>query len=82
MTAARMTEPVLIIEDDRNTASLPNELPPAELARWSEKFQEETRKWVAELEAKGLAAKDAVVMYNKISEEQGIQCAAFPAEWH
>lgn len=58
------------------------ELPPAELARWSEKFQEETRKWVADLEAKGLAAKDAVVMYNEISEKQGIQCAAFPAEWH
>lgn len=58
------------------------ELPAEEQARWSAKFQEETRKWVADLEAKDLAAKDAVVMYNRIAEESGSKCEAFPKEWH
>jgi len=58
------------------------ELPAAEQARWSEKFQEETRKWVQGLEAKGLAAKDAVIMYNKIALDSGAKCEAFPQEWH
>lgn len=58
------------------------ELPPAEQARWSEKFQEETRKWVQGLEAKGVAAKEAVVMYNKIAQDSGARCEAFPQEWH
>ncbi|MHB8765357.1 MAG: TRAP transporter substrate-binding protein [Deferrisomatales bacterium] len=58
------------------------ELPAAEQARWAAKFQEETKKWVADLSAKGVAAKDAVVMYNKIATEAGSKCEAFPTEWH
>lgn len=71
-----------MIQDIKDKGVTLYELPAAEQARWSEKFQEETKKWVADLEAKGLAAKDAVVMYNKIAEESGSKCEAFPAEWH
>ena len=71
-----------MIQDIKDKGVSLYELPAAEQARWSAKFQEETKKWVADLEAKGLAAKDAVVMYNKIAEESGSRCEAFPAEWH
>ena len=57
------------------------ELPAEEQARWSNAFQQETKKWVAELEKKGLPAKDTVKMYNKIAEAHGTSCVAFPAEW-
>jgi predicted transcriptional regulator len=56
-------------------------LPPEEQERWFEGFQEETKKWVAELEKKGLEAKEAVKMYNQIVEKKGLKCAAFPPEW-
>ncbi len=52
-----------------------------EQARWFVKFQEETKKWVADLEGKGLAAKDVVAMYNEVVEAQGVACPAFPPEW-
>jgi TRAP-type C4-dicarboxylate transport system substrate-binding protein len=71
-----------MIQDIKDKGVELYELPAAEQARWSAKFQEETKKWVTDLEAKGLAAKDAVVMYNKIAEESGSKCEAFPAEWH
>ncbi len=58
------------------------ELPAEEQSRWSARFQDETRKWVESLEAKGLAAKDAVVMYNTIAQDSGAKCEAFPQEWH
>lgn len=57
------------------------ELPAEEQARWSKAFQEETKKWVADLEEKGLPAKDAVKMYNQIAESHGTSCVAFPEEW-
>ncbi|MCB2185345.1 MAG: TRAP transporter substrate-binding protein [Deltaproteobacteria bacterium] len=57
------------------------ELPKAEQEAWFKKFQAETQKWVKGLEDKGLAAKDTVVLYDKISEKNGIACAAFPDEW-
>jgi TRAP-type C4-dicarboxylate transport system substrate-binding protein len=56
-------------------------LPADEQARWSARFQEQTKKWVADLEKKGLAAKDAVMMYNQIANGMGITCEAFPADW-
>ncbi|PLX41946.1 MAG: ABC transporter substrate-binding protein [Deltaproteobacteria bacterium] len=58
------------------------ELPAEESTRWSERFQDETRKWVKELESEGKNAKEAVVMYNDIVGKEGITCTAFPAEWH
>jgi len=58
------------------------QLPREEEERWFKGFQEETRKWVADLEAKGLSAKEAVKMYSRIVEQKGLKCAAFPPEWH
>ncbi len=58
------------------------EPPDAEQERWFAGFQNETKKWVEELEKKGLAAKDVVMMYNQIVEAKGLKCAAFPKEWH
>ena len=56
-------------------------LPAPEADRWYERFREVTRKWVAELEAKKLPAKDAVIMYNEECEKRGVKVAAFPPEW-
>jgi TRAP-type C4-dicarboxylate transport system substrate-binding protein len=56
-------------------------LPPQEQERWFTLFREETRKWAADLEAKGLPAKEAVVYYNQESQKCGTSCAAFPPEW-
>ena len=58
------------------------ELPAEEEARWFASFQEMTRQWVAELEAKGKPAKEAVMMYGKIVESKGSSCPAIPTEWH
>ena len=38
-------------------------LPPKEAERWYERFREVTRKWVRDLERKGLRAKEVVRMY-------------------
>lgn len=57
------------------------ELPQAEQDRWAKGFQEETKKWVAKLEKQGKPAKEAVLMYNKIVNEAGLQCVAVPLEW-
>jgi hypothetical protein len=40
-----------------------------------------TRKWVAELEAKGLPAKEVVRMYNEECEKRDVKVVAFPPEW-
>jgi TRAP-type transport system periplasmic protein len=57
------------------------ELPKEEEAKWFKEFQTATKDWVAEMEKKGLAGKDAVVMYNDIAQKFGTQCVAFPQEW-
>jgi TRAP-type transport system periplasmic protein len=56
-------------------------LPGKEADRWYAGFQDETRKWVKGLEAKGLPAKETVIMYNEECEKQGVKCVAFPPEW-
>ena len=56
-------------------------LPDNEANRWYRGFQEETKKWVAGLEAKELPAKKAVIMYNEECDKRGIKCVAFPPEW-
>ncbi|HDM75189.1 MAG TPA: TRAP transporter substrate-binding protein [Deltaproteobacteria bacterium] len=55
--------------------------PPEEANRWFSRFQDITRKWVANLEAKGLPAKEAVIMYNEETQKRGVKCVAFPPEW-
>jgi TRAP-type C4-dicarboxylate transport system substrate-binding protein len=57
------------------------QMPEDQQQRWFTLFQEETRKWVAELEGKGLKAKEAVFAYNEEAHKHGVDCVAFPADW-
>jgi TRAP-type C4-dicarboxylate transport system substrate-binding protein len=52
-----------------------------EQERWFKLFQGETKKWVEDLEGKGLPAKEAVISYNQEVHKHGASCPAFPAEW-
>ncbi len=56
-------------------------LPAVEAERWYERFREVTRRWVADLEAKKLPAKEVVRMYNEECEKRGVKVVAFPPEW-
>jgi len=56
-------------------------LPSKEAERWYEKFRDVTRRWVADLEAKKLPAKETVRMYNEECEKRGVKVVAFPPEW-
>jgi TRAP-type transport system periplasmic protein len=57
------------------------ELSQEEQDRWFAKFQEETKNWVAELEGKGLPAKEAVIVYHEETQKAGAQSVAIPPEW-
>lgn len=56
-------------------------LSPGEEARWYGTFQGMTRKWVADLEKKGLPAEQVVKMYNEEAEKRDVKCVACPPEW-
>jgi TRAP-type C4-dicarboxylate transport system substrate-binding protein len=56
-------------------------LPAKEAERWYDRFRDETRKWVSDLEGKGLKAKEVVRMYNEECEKRGVKVVAFPPEW-
>lgn len=56
-------------------------LPPREGCRWYARFQDMTRKWVADLEEKGLPAQRVVQMYNEECERRDVRCVACPPEW-
>lgn len=56
-------------------------LPPDKAGPWFAAFQEMTRKWVADLEKKGLPAKETVKIYNEECEKRGVKVVAFPPEW-
>ena len=57
------------------------QMPQDQQAQWFKLFQEETKKWVAELEAKGLPAKEAVMLYKEEAHSHNVFTAAFPEEW-
>ncbi len=57
------------------------EMPQDQQAQWFNLFQNETKKWVTQLNAKGLPAKEAVMQYNEEAHKHGVFTAAFPAEW-
>jgi len=57
------------------------QMPQDQQAQWFKLFQEETKKWVSELEAKGLSAKEAVMLFNEETHKHDVSAAAFPAEW-
>ena len=56
------------------------ELPGPEAQRWYGRFQEVTRRWVADLEAKGLPARRAVAVMNEECEKRNIDLVACPPE--
>lgn len=56
-------------------------LPEEEQQRWFRGFQDVTRQWVEDLEAKGLPARDVVMKYKKVTEEMGSSSVAIPEEW-
>jgi len=56
-------------------------LPADEAERWYERFREVTRRWVEDLEARKLPAREVVRMYNEECEKRGVKVAAFPPEW-
>ena len=56
-------------------------LPADQQEKWFKGFQEVTRTWVANLEAKGLPAQETVKTYNDVTCKLGVTCVAFPAEW-
>jgi TRAP-type C4-dicarboxylate transport system substrate-binding protein len=56
-------------------------LPPKEAEQWYEKFRDVTRRWVSDMEGKGLKAKEVVRMYNEECEKRGVKVVAFPPEW-
>ena len=56
-------------------------LPAQEAERWYDRFRDVTRKWVSDLEGKGLKAKEVVKAYNEECEKRGVKVVAFPPEW-
>jgi len=56
-------------------------LPAEEQQKWFKGFQGVTKKWVADLEAKGLPAKETVMKYKKATESFGASSVAIPEEW-
>jgi TRAP-type C4-dicarboxylate transport system substrate-binding protein len=57
------------------------QMPDDQQAQWFKLFQEETKKWVSALEAKGLPAKAGVILYNEEAHKHDVFTAAFPQEW-
>ena len=58
-----------------------HELPADQASLWFEKFQDVTKKWVADMEAKGLPAKEIVMIYDRAATDAGVTCVAIPPEW-
>ncbi|MCS7281215.1 MAG: TRAP transporter substrate-binding protein [Desulfobacterota bacterium] len=57
------------------------ELSKAEASEWYKRFQDVTRAWVRDLEAKGLPARKAVAIMNEECEKRGIELVACPPEF-
>ena len=58
------------------------ELPAAEADRWNAVFAEEVvKRWVDEMEAKGLPGKETLLMYKEELDRHGIAFPAFPIDW-
>lgn len=52
-----------------------------EEGRWHAAFQNMTREWVADLEVRGLPARETVEIFNEECEKRDVVCVAFPPEW-
>jgi TRAP-type C4-dicarboxylate transport system substrate-binding protein len=56
-------------------------LPDDEAERWYSCFQNATRLWVADMDARGLPAREAVMAFNEECRKRCVRCVAFPPEW-
>lgn len=56
------------------------DLPKTEAEQWYARFQDVTKKWVSELEAKGIPAKKAVAVMNEECEKRNVDLVACPPE--
>lgn len=70
-----------IVTDLNESGVVFTSLSPEEEGRWHAAFQNVTREWVADLEAEGLPAREAVEIFNEECEKNGVVCVAFPPEW-
>lgn len=58
------------------------ELPEDEAERWYASFSENVvKKWVDNMEEKGLPGKETLLTYKAVLDENGVEFPAFPAEW-
>jgi TRAP-type C4-dicarboxylate transport system substrate-binding protein len=57
------------------------DLPKAEAEQWYAKFQDVTRTWVKDLEAKGLPARKVVAIMNEECEKRKVNLVACPPEF-
>ncbi len=57
------------------------DLPKAEAEQWYGKFRDVTRKWVADLEAKGVPAKKTVAIMNEECEKRKVNLVSCPPEF-
>jgi len=70
----------VMIEDIARSGVALNEIPPAEAEQWYRRFQDVTRAWVRDLEAKGLPAGKAVAAMNEECERRNVRLVACPDE--
>lgn len=58
------------------------ELPPEEADRWNTLFTEKVvKKWVEQMEAKGLPGKETLQLYKFELDKHGVAFPAYPADW-
>ena len=58
------------------------ELPAEEAERWYDRFSEEVvKKWVGDMDKKGLPGKETLLNFKAVLDEQGVDFPAFPVEW-
>lgn len=57
------------------------DLPKAEQEQWYKRFQDVTRKWVSDMEAKKLNAKKVVAIMNEECEKRNVQLVSCPPEF-
>ncbi len=57
------------------------DLPKAEAEQWYKRFQDVTRKWVSDMEAKKLNAKKVVAIMNEECEKRNVHLVSCPPEF-
>jgi len=76
---SRSEYPAMMAEIARSGVAL-TEIAPAEAELWYGRFQDVTRAWVKELEAKGLPARRAVAVMHEECDRRNVRLVACPDE--